>query len=161
MWETIQILIQDSKILDILTHLGFIIILLLVGIKLGLITLKTTHLSIGNDTKERDIIRQQVEWSHAYIMGLESNIRTDTSKYNGYFTKYILERVYDEVVDWITFNHINVESEYISIKQEKLASIIYGMNIRDEFKTPEFRKQMDEWTETLIYRLVQIRKLYK
>lgn len=161
MWETIQIFIKDPRCLDLLTHITFIFILFLVGVKFGIISLNTTHLSIGNDTKERDIIRQQVEWSYAFIMGLESQIKVDTSKYNGYFTKYILEKVYDEVVNWITFNHINIESEYVSIKKEKLASIVYSLNVRDEFKTPEFRKQMDEWTETLIYRLVQIRKLYK
>jgi hypothetical protein len=159
MWETITTLIDSPMCLNILAHLIIIILIILIGVKLGIISVNTKHLNLGSNQKERDIIRQQIEWSYAFIMGLESKF--NSKQYNPYFTKYILERIYDEVVNWITFNHINIESEYIVVKQEKLASIVYSLIVKEEFKTPEFRKQMDEWTENLIYRLVQIRKLYK
>ena len=130
--------------------------------KRGLIFISTDKFHFGADYRERDIIRQQVEWTHSYIMGLYGKIQPETdNRYDGYLTKYILEMVYSEIVDWITFNHINLESEYLDIKKDKIINMIFAMNIDDKFKTPEFEKQIDEWVETVIKKLVTIRQMYK
>ena len=109
---------------------------------------------MGADHKERDIIRQQIEWSHSYIIGLKSQINTDESRYNGYLILFVLEAAYDEVINWITFNHINLESDYISIKQEKIKSMLHSIKeVKPEFKTKEFDRKVDKWVEELIRKL--------
>ena len=116
---------------------------------------------MGSESRERDIIRQQIEWVHIYLKGIEGQIEVDTTKYNGYFTKYIIEMVFDEILNWITFNHINLESEYISIKQDKIRSLVLSMDVRPQYKTDEFMRQIDEWVDIIIRKLVTIRKVYK
>ena len=91
---------------------------------------------------------------------VRSKFKADETKYNGYFTKYILERVYDKVVEWITFNHLTLKNEYIEIKQEEICSLIYGLGIGEEYKTPEFKKRICNWTREVIEHLVQIREVY-
>jgi len=36
---------------------------------------------MGADYRERDIIRQQIEWTHSYVMGIESRIYVDKSRH--------------------------------------------------------------------------------
>ena len=75
---------------------------------------------------------------------------------------YILERMYGEVVEWITYNHINVESDYISIKQEKVKALLASMTVKpDIFTSKKFMTKVDDWTSEIIHRLVKIREVYK
>ena len=162
MWDSIsQVLISDN---------GSIVIkglLVLAGIAClaigsGFVRIRTTHVNIGKtpvDVVERTIIRQQKDFAYSFIMSLESKIGS-SGKYGGYFMKYVLERTYDEVVDWITLNHINLKPSYINLKQEKICAIVYGHNVSDEFKTPEFKDRMCRWTKELIEKLVRIREVY-
>jgi hypothetical protein len=39
--------------------------------------------------------------------------------------------------------------------------MIYSMDIDEEFKTPEFQKQVDDWVEEVVKTLVKIRENYK
>ena len=94
-------------------------------------------------------------------MGLESRIKVDKSRYGGYKTRYILELCANEIVNWISFNHINPDSAYVSIKQEKMKSIIRSMDVDPTFTSKEFEKQVDKWVEEIINKLVEIREVYK
>ena len=85
----------------------------------------------------------------------------DNSKYGGYKTRYILETINTEITNWIMLNHINLESDYISIKQEKIKSIIKQMDVDPQFRSKEFFKKTDRWTEDVIRKLVMIREVYK
>lgn len=162
MWETLGKVLTSDNGLAVMLFFLVVVGLAVFAVRYGLIKIRTRHVRIGSaQDDERAIIRQQIEWSHLFIQSLASKIETDTSQYNGYFTKYILERCYDEVVDWITFNHLNLESDYISIKQDKICALVYSLNVRDEFKTPEFKERMRKWTKEVIERLVQIRSVYR
>ncbi len=161
MWEAVGKVLSGSNAFVVLCFMVVFALLLVLFARTGLIQIHTNSFRMGADTRERDIIRQQIEWTHAYLMGLESQIVVDTSQYNGYRTKYILETIYDEIVNWIAFNHINLESDYISIKQEKIKSIVRGFNVAPEFHSREFEKRMDRWTEEIIRKLVVIREVYK
>ena len=161
MWEAIAKILTNSNALIVLLFMLLFSFILIILASTGLVRIDTGNFKMGADHKERDIIRQQTEWAEAYIMGLESCIDADTSKYGGYLTKYILRTCYDEVVVWITYNHINLESDYISIKQEKMKSIVRGFNVDAKFRTKEFERQIDKWVDIIIRRLVTIRGVYK
>ena len=161
MWEAIAKILTNSNALLVLIFLTFFILILIVLTRTGLVEIKTANFRMGADVRERDIIRQQMEWSHSYIMGLESEINVDDSKYGGYYTKYILEVIHNEVLSWVSFNHINLESDYVSIKQEKIKAMLKSMDIEPQFQNKDFFRKTDKWVDELIHRLVKIREVYK
>lgn len=162
MTDAVVKLLSGSNALIILIFLVIFIILLIILAKAGLIQIRTNSFSMGADARERDIIRQQIEWTYSFVTGLYGEIEADETEYKGYLTKYILERCYDEIVNWISFNHINLDSDYISIKQEKIKSIIRTtQGVRPEYKSKEFEKRIDSWVEEVIKKLVVIREMYK
>lgn len=143
--------------------LVFLIIVTVFFIKMskaGLFSLKTKNLQIGNSEIERTIIRNQTDLAYLYIMALESKIDAD-HQFNFYITRYILEKVYDEVIEWITFNHITNSKEYVEIKQEKIIYLVDGIGVNPSIQTKEFKDRMKGWTKELIERLVQVRELYE
>lgn len=160
MWDAIKGVLTDTNAWQVLLFLVFLVVIVIIAGKKGLLSVKAKGIRLGTDENERNIIRQQIQWSHLYIMSLRSKFKADETKYNGYFTKYILERVYDKVVEWITFNHLTIKNEYIEIKQEEICSLIYGLGIGEEYKTPEFKKRICNWTREVIEHLVQIREVY-
>lgn len=161
MWDAIARVLTNSNALLVLVFFSMFVVILIILAWTGLVRIDTGSFVMGADNKERDIIRQQIEWTHSYVMGLESEINADTSRYGGYFTKYILESVYDEILNWITFNHINLESDYVSIKQQKIKSLIRQKNVDAKYRTKEFDRKVDKWVEDIIRKLVIIRQVYK
>jgi len=161
MWETIKAVLLSPNASMIMATLLILVVIISVLSRRGILSINTKGLTLGADVQERDIIRQQVEWAHCYVAGLYAYIQPMSSnKYNGYFIKFILEIVYSEIVDWITFNHIKINSDYISIKQAKIKAIVYSYDIDPVFRTPKFEKQIDAWTEEVIKKLAAIRAVY-
>ena len=161
MWESIKDILVSPNASMLMGFLLIMMVIISVLSRRGILSINTKGLTLGADVQERDIIRQQVEWTHCYIAGLYAYIQPmSNNTYNGYFTKFILEIVYSEIVDWITFNHIKIDSDYISIKQAKIKAIVYSYEIDPVFRTPKFEKQIDAWTEEVIRKLAAIRAVY-
>ena len=160
MWETISTVLTSANAWQVLIFLGSAVFIFVLLVKGGVIAIKTKHFRIGQAEIERETIRRQVEATHDFIMSIEGKINADTSHYNGYFTKFILERVYDKAIEWIMFNHISNTPMYVQDKQDTVCNLVYTFDIGDEFKTPEFKKRMCNWTQELIAKLVQTRELY-
>ena len=160
MWQAISEVLTSGNSLQILIFLALITILFVVLVKTGILAIKTKHLRIGQVEREREIIRRQIETAHNFIMSIEGKVNSDTKQCNIYFTKYILERVYDKVIEWVMFNNISNSPMYVQDKQETICNLVYTFPIGDAFKTPEFKKRMQNWTSELITRLVQTREIY-
>ena len=160
MWEAISTVLISANAWQVLTFLAIEVFIFVVLVRGGVLAIKTKHFRIGQAETERDTIRRQVEAAHDFIMSIEGKINTNTSHYNGYFTKFVLERVYDKAIEWIVFNHISNTPMYVRDKQDTVCNLVYTFDIGDEFKTPEFKKRMCNWTQELIAKLVQIRELY-
>lgn len=161
MWESISKVLTSENACEILFFLAVLIVAAIVIIKTGAVTIRTKHVRIGKAEAEREVIRRQVEAAHDFIMSIEGKINADTSHYyNGYFTKFILERVYDKAIEWIMFNHISNTPMYVQDKQDTVCNLVYTFDIGDEYKTPEFKKRMCNWTQELIAKIVQTRELY-
>lgn len=150
---------------------SFIILIVVLAVlaKIFKVQIKTDHITVGGESQasftERAIIREQCDFAHEYLRGLIGKIEPmmteeDCHKYGGYRTKYILEIVYDEMVKWITFNHITDDQAYITSKQNKICAMVYAENVNPEFKTPEFQDRMKRWVEEIILELVRTRKVY-
>lgn len=82
-------------------------------------------------------------------------------KFDKFKTKYILELVYDEIVNWISFNHITRSEMYIMVKQEKIRSLVLAEDVDKAIRSKDFTPLMNEWTKIVINRLIDIREYYK
>jgi hypothetical protein len=160
MWEALVSVLTSANAAMVLIFVLIMVVICLLLLKRGFIQINTKSFRLGADERERDIIRQQVEWAHTYIMGLQVNFPTSTDC-RGYFLKYLLEKAYSEVVDWITFNHMRTDGSYIPIKQDKIKSMVFSLDISPEYATDEYRKKIDEWVDELIRKLILIREDYK
>ena len=160
MWKAISEVLTSGNALQVLIFLAVVTVLFVILVKTGMLAIKTKHLRIGQAEREREIIRRQVEAAHDFIISIEGKLDVDINPCDKYFTKYILERVYDKVIEWVMFNNISNSTMYIQDKQETICNLIYMFPIGEAFKTPEFKKRMQNWTAELITRLIQIREIY-
>ncbi len=165
--ESIAQMLTSETFLSNIPSVLLLILVLAMLAKVLKVRINTDHITIGGEDKkayyERSVVRNQVNQAKLFCMALENKITamlTEPPKSDGYFIKYILECVYDKIVEWIMYNHIENTDEYIESKQWEIQSLVYAFNPPDQFKTPEFKERMDRWTAEIIGRLVSIRKLY-
>ena len=144
-----------------------LLVVLAILVRVLKVRINTDHIQIGGEDKkayyERAIVRNQVNQAKLFTMALENKITAmleTPPKSDGYYVKYILECVYDKIMEWIMYNHIENTEEYIESKQWEIQSLVYAFNPPDQFKTPEFKERMDRWTAEIIGRMVSVRKLY-
>ena len=162
MWDAIAKVLTNANALLVLLFLFVFVIIFIILVKTGMVQIRTNNVRVGDDgTKERDVIRQQAEFAHAYIRGIEVGLKIDRSQYGGYKAKYIIELCYNEIQCWIIYNHINLDSSYISVKQEKMKALIHSLDVSSEFRTKEFDKRLDKWVDEIVHKLVMIREAYK
>lgn len=160
MWEAIKDILISGNAWLILAFVIALVSIVSVLSRMGLIKVSTKYLQIGNELTQRELIRRQVETAYTFIMSLYGKISDNEDACNGYFTRYVLERVYDKVIEWIMFNHITTNQLYVTDKQESICNLVYSMNVCDEFKTPEFKERMCNWTRELIGQLVRVKEVY-
>lgn len=164
MWESITTTLTSENGPKLLITIGILVLIIIyLAVKLGkagLLNINTKHVHIGSKISDRELIRRQIEVAHEFIMSIEGKLATAEKQYNDYFAKYILERVYDKVIEWIMFNHITMNQLYIQDKQDTILNLIYAQPINDDFKTPEFKVRVENWVKELIERLVNVKTLY-
>lgn len=166
--DTVTNLFTNSTFLSSIPSVILLVIAAAFIISKLKVRIKTNHIQIGGEAKEsfyeRKIIQEQCDFAHEFLMGLVGKIKqvcpTHQLQYDGWFTRCILETMYDEVVHWITYNHVSDDEAYISTKQTKICAMLYTFDVLPEFKTPEFQERVKNWTKEIIQELVRIRKVY-
>lgn len=159
MWETISnILTSGNAVFILVTILLLVVVLAILG-KKGLFSFDLKGIKMGSSENERTIIRQQSEWAKLYCDSMEPRL-PHPEGYDIWRSKYILECVYDEIMTWITYNHITLNESYVEIKQNKLVFLINSLTIKDEYHLEEFNDMVRKETKFIIEKLVQIRELY-
>lgn len=159
MWESISNVLTSGNAVAVLLTLIVLIIILAILAKKGIFQFNGKGVTIGDNEDERAVIRQQTEWSQLFVQSMRQLPIFEGS--DTYHTLYILEKAFDEVLNWIVFNHISDSENYISIKQEKVWNLIQTLVSDKKFTTEEFKQVVYDNTETLIKRLVHIRKNYR
>lgn len=159
MWDAIKSVLTGQNALAVLITIIVLVIILAILAKKGIFQFNGKGVTIGDNEDERAVIRQQTEWSQLFIQSMRQLPIFEGS--DTYHTLYILEKAFDEVLSWIVFNHISDSENYISIKQEKIWNLIQTLVIDKKFTTEEFKQIIYDSTETLIKRLVHIRKNYR
>lgn len=160
MWETISTILTGPNAFVVLIFLAFVSVILFILVKSGAIRISTPNMSINTGDVERNIIRQQLDYVSLHLNGLEAKL-DKPDDYNEYLGKLIIEKVFDEYVNWITFNHINKSPAYVEIKQERVVSLIRQYTIKEEFRSEEFEDLIRKDTKEVIEALIRIREVYK
>lgn len=160
MWETISTILTGPNAFVVLIFLAFVSVILFILVKSGAIRISTPNMSINTGDVERNIIRQQLDYVSLHLNGLEAKL-DKPDDYNEYLGKLIIEKVFDEYVNWITFNHINKSPAYVEIKQERVVSLIRQYTIKEEFRSEEFEDMIRKDTKEIIEALIRIREVYK
>lgn len=160
MWRAIEHVLTSPNATFILLFVVFILVVGWILSKTGLLNIHTKAVTIGAANKEREVIRQQVEWIKYHYDGLEASL-PKPKDYDEWRGKFITEKVYDEYVDWITFNHISTSDSYVEVKQDKIVNLVRKYTVKEEFKSKEFEDMLRKDVKECIERLVQIRELYE
>lgn len=160
MWEAISQILTSANAIIVLIFIIVILVMLIVLGKAGLLSLNSKFIKFGMaQEKERRVIREQVEWAHLHCQSMEQNI-PKLKDSNPWRSKYIIERIYDEVVSWITFNHLSADTEYIEIKQDKIVNLIHGLMSNQVYRDEKFVKYLRDNVKVMIEKLRAIRDLY-
>lgn len=132
--------------------------------KRGVLGIHTKYVTLGATSREDTIKDHQMEGAYLFITGLEPAIVASQSAgtdHDKYKTKWILERVYDEVVIWIMHNHIRNNDVYVRQKADKVFDLIKTLGVRSTYTTEEFHSWCYEQTKILVERLVNTRNVYE
>lgn len=160
MWGAIRDVALSPNLTIILV---FVIILIVIGITIshsGLLQVHTNAVEISVADRERNILRQQIEYIKLHHEGLESSIPKPKG-YDAWRGKCIVNAVVTEYIEWITLNHLTNVAPYVEIKQDRIISIVHSLTIKDEYHSEEFEEFIRQDVKNCISKLVQIRNIYK
>lgn len=164
MWQMIETVLTSRNTWMVLLSLIALILIAFFIIRSGLITVRTKAISVGHitgSTKTRQLIQRQMEWTELYFNKLEETVpKVDGEDFDYWRSKFIFEKVYDLIVKWIIFNHIENDEDYIVLKQDEILGIVLAYTVQPRANNDEFLNWMKKETETIIKKLVQIRTVY-
>ena len=163
MWSALQEILTSNNFLKSVVGIGALVILFAVLVKKGLISFKGKGLKVGHsDEEERAIIRTQIQWCESdcnnMLRELTKNLPEGTNM-NEYKAKYTVEKVLDELVKIVIFNHITPEPTYIKLKQDLIWSVVSSINPEPLWNNLE--DIVRERVENAIRTLYEIRQYYK
>jgi len=157
---TAQVLNGDTtNLLLVGLFVTALVVIFTILAKNHLISFRGKHFKIGYDDRTREIIRRQLEYASNAVQRFEA-LLPRTERYNQYRAKYVSEKCFDEIVTWISVNHLSDDDFYVQNKQMIIWNIIHGIEQKDIYKTEEFQKTVNEVVKDIISRLIQIREFY-
>lgn len=160
MWEAIAQVFTSGNGVTIAVLITAILFMGVLLVKHGVLRISTKTVHIGADERERTIIRHQVEWIRNSVNGFEAMIPKPEG-YDKYRGRFVLERVFDEMLNWIVFNHIEDTHSYIHIKQTNVWNIVMTFTDKKEHHSQKFHDMVFEQVEVAIKSLIMIRKEYR
>lgn len=161
MWEAILGILTSGNFLQIVLGIAALVILFSVLVKKGLISFKGKGLKVGHsDEEERTIIRTQIQWCEADVESMLREIVNNSMEVNDNIYKacYTVEKVLDELVKIVIFNHITLEPQYIKLKQDLIWSTVSKIN--PEPVWDKLEPLVRERVENAIRNLYEIRQFY-
>lgn len=160
MWETISNVLTSPNAFVVLIFLAFVAVILYILVKSGVLKISTSAVQLGASDIERNIIRQQLDYVLLHLNGLEAKL-DKPDDYNELLGQLVVEKMFDEYVNWITFNHINKTPAYVELKQERIICLIRQYTVKEEFRSEDFENLIREDTKKTIEALIRIREVYK
>jgi len=161
MWDAITKLVNGPNGTILILFIILVIINVIQGIRKGYISFMGHGLNINAAENEAKIRRQQSEYLNMIADGTIRDLPKNFQEGNSYYrSKYVISKFKDIFEMAIMYNHITDDEEYITLKQETAYSMIMKVTEDDYFRSPEFKKYLDDLVEKIIKRFVKIRKAY-
>lgn len=160
MWNAIKEVLLSPNVSIILCFVMMIVFIGVILSRSGLMHIHTSAVEIGAADRERNIIRQQIEYVKLHYEGMESIIDKPPD-YNPWRGKFIMRAVFLEFVEWITLNHLTTAEAYVEIKQDRIVDLVHSLTIKEEFRNEAFDEFIKRDVKDVISKLVQIRNIYK
>lgn len=165
MWEAISNTLTSPGAWQVLLTIIVIILMIIIMAKAGMLKIHTRFVSVGESYDEgkrmnQRVIRRQIEYAEAFCTNLLADIEHMQAElaFGGWKTRCILEMVYDEIVKWISFNHITDDRIYIDNKVQVIRALVMKNEPVDYFKTAEFEQKIEDWVTIMVKQLVAIRE---
>lgn len=162
MWQAIQGILTSDNFWKAVVSIGALVILFAFLVKKGLISFKGKGLKVGvSNEEELAIVRTQIQWCEAdcKTMLREISNRFSETEMNEYKALYTVERVLDELVKIVIFNHICLEPQYVKLKQDLIWSVVSSINPESTWDNLE--PIIRERVEVAIRTLYEIRMYYQ
>lgn len=140
--------------------IGALVILLGVLAKKGLIAYKGKGLSVGHESIERTIIRQQIEYVRTQAEIMSNQLITTFDSADEWRIRYICELIEDVWIDAISFNHLTRDSFYIENKFDKVWAIILRETVTEQFRNDKFKERIMTICKEVVDKLVSIKEYY-
>lgn len=165
MWETISSVLTSPTSWQVLLTLVVVILMLIIMTKAGMLRIRTRYVSLGESYDEgkkinQRVIRRQIEYAEAFCTNLLADIERMSPElaFGGWKVRCVLEMVYDEIIKWISFNHITDDPVYINNKVAVIRALVMKNDPIEMFKTTEFETKIREWVNVMVKQLVAIRE---
>lgn len=155
MWETIGNVLNGNNGLIVIALIAVLIVVLIYMSKKGGFSIHTNFMSLGGADREREVIRHQVDTAHAQILLAMEELGVA----DDWHTKYIFERVYDKVVEWIMFNHITTHTLYVESKFMEVYNLCVMLGMV-QIRENDNKDKLKKWVKDLVEQLLHIRKYY-
>lgn len=155
---------QISLTVPVIITLGVVIPIILIILticikKLGISRISKDGLELSTiETRIHEIQRKQVSYIKLQLDELKSIIEKHQDEVNEHYdVRYVIEVLYDELIEWVMYNNIIDSDNYVDVHRERLLLAYYGA-INDEC---DFYK--DKFYVSLIGDIAEkiIRYLYK
>lgn len=142
----------------------FVLIIVLIGIlvvKKGFVSVQTDKIKVGARDSEQRVMREQVAYAHIVCMSAAQNVLKNEAfaDIDPTHIDLIMEKVYDEFVEWIMFNHISTDDMYVRHKIAKVQNIIETL-VPAKVEFGNVDGYIKDAVTDFITELVAIRKLY-
>lgn len=164
MWEALSNVFTSPGGWQVLLTAVVIILMLVIMAKAGLLRVHTRFVSLGESYDKgkkvnQRVVRRQIEYAEGFCTNLLADIYQmyPEQAFGGWKTRCILEQVYDEIIKWISFNHITDDDIYIDNKVVQIRAVVMRNEPADFFKSVEFEAKIRDWVKTVVKRLVAIR----
>lgn len=161
MWSALQEILTSNNFWKTVIGIVALVILFAVLVKKGLISFKGHGLKVGvSNEEELAIVRTQIQWCEAdcETMLREISNRFSETEMDEYKARYTVERVLDELVKIVIFNHICLEPQYVKLKQDLIWSTVSRINPEPEWN--QLEDIVKERVEVAIRTLYEIRQYY-
>ena len=161
MWTALFTFLASDNFLKAVLGIAALVVLFSVLVKKRLISFKGKGLKVGvSNEEEFAIVRTQIQWCESDCEAMLRDIsnRFSETEMNEYKARYTVEKVLDELIKIVIFNHICLEPQYVKLKQDLVWSVVSSINPEPIWNNLE--PIVKERVEVAIRTLYEIRMYY-
>lgn len=157
--QAVSNILTSPNSIIVLSALLILVLIVTILVKKGYVSLDLKGVKVGIADTERKIMRYQMDYCSLICTTFIDQQKLPEGC-DPYRIKWVNELLFDEMVKWISYNHISTDKFYVETKQEQIWAIIVASTDKDFFHSPDLKKAVTDEVARIIERLVEIREFY-